>query len=281
MGSKAVHLELATDLSTDCFIAVLRRFQARRGICKAIYSDNGSNFVGAARELNEISKIMMSLAIQQDSAERGTRWHFIPPASPHFGGIWEAAVKSMKYHLKRVLGDTILTYEELLTLLTQIEGMMNSRPLCQSNNDLDALTPGHFLIGHSLSLMPDPDLTHVKQNTLSRWEHLQQMGQHFWRRWQTEYLLSLQQRHKWKTKTNNLKMNDIVLIMDDTLPPSKWLIGRVIQLHPGKDLAVRVVTLKTQFGTMKRPISKISCLLPQFDSIESTPPECTGSASQI
>lgn len=150
ISTKAIHLELASDLSSKSFIAAFKRFTSRRGVCTDIYSDNGTNFVGANRELTTnfeeaikqiTSNVADSLAIQ------GTTWHFIPASSPHFGGLWEAGVKSFKHHLRRILNNTTLTYEEFYTLLTQIEASLNSRPLCPISsdpNDIDALTAGHF-----------------------------------------------------------------------------------------------------------------------------------------
>lgn len=103
-------------------------------------------------------------------------WHFNPPNAPHFGGLWEAAVKSFKIQLKRVIGQTTLTLEELHTLLVEIEGILNSRPLAiLSGDELNILTPAHFLIGHPLTLVPQGDVTDVKQNKLSRWQLILQL----------------------------------------------------------------------------------------------------------
>lgn len=162
-ATSALHLEAATDYSTDGFLAAYRRFIGRRGSCSSITSDCGTNFIGAdkelqrmfgsaSRELKELAKII---------ANDGTQWKFNPPATPHFGGKWEAAVKSTKFHLRRVIGDTVLTYEELATLLSQIEAVLNSRPLCamsEDPTDLVPLTPGHFLIGDAMNAVPEPTL---------------------------------------------------------------------------------------------------------------------------
>ncbi|XP_045463780.1 uncharacterized protein LOC123673339 [Harmonia axyridis] len=139
MSTKAIHVELVSDLSKDALIAALRRFVARSGRCSHLYSDRGSNFIGASRELN---------ALVQKCAEYETiTHHFLPGHAPHMGGLWEAGVRSVKSHLKRVIGDQILTYEEFYTLLVQIEVALNSRPLTPISsdpNDLSVLTPGHF-----------------------------------------------------------------------------------------------------------------------------------------
>lgn len=126
------------------------------------------------------------------------KWRFNLPAAPHFGGLWEAAVKSTKHHLRRVIGEA-LTYEEMATLLTQVEACLNSRPLqplTDDPDDLAALTPGHFIIGAPLLAVPEPSLTYEKDNTLSRWQLFQKMRDHFWERWTREYLNTLAARPK-------------------------------------------------------------------------------------
>ena len=119
MVSKAVHIELATDLSTEGFLAAFRRFVSRRGVPEHVYSDNGTNFVGANKELRELYNLVDApdrrKSIEMYALSKRIHWHFSPPSSPHFGGLWEAAVKSFKHHLKRVINDQLLTYEQLNT----------------------------------------------------------------------------------------------------------------------------------------------------------------------
>ena len=160
LSVKAVHLELVTDLTSEAFVACLKRFIARRGLPSLIWSDNGTNFTGAARELKELYLFLRRTSTQDDVThylgDKGITWKFIPQHAPHFGGIWEAAVKSMKTHLKRVLGDAMLTYEEFSTLLYQIEACLNSRPLVPLPNDddgIEALTPA--LVGKPLTAIPE------------------------------------------------------------------------------------------------------------------------------
>ncbi|GFX20096.1 DUF5641 domain-containing protein [Trichonephila clavipes] len=196
---------------------------------------------------------------------RQAKWHFSPPVSPHFGGLWEAGVKSIKYHLRRVIGNTNLTFEEFSTLLTQVEAILNSRPLvsldCDNDPDsLNILTPSHFLIGEVITSSPE----HTNDDKLSlrsRWDIVQKMKLGFWRKWKMDYLSNLQNRTKWKSPNHNIKVGEIVIIKEDNIPPATWPLGKVIETHPGKDGVVRVVTLRTVKGRFKRPIHKL-CKLP-------------------
>ncbi|XP_066153053.1 uncharacterized protein [Euwallacea fornicatus] len=205
-ATKALHLELVSNLSSESFLLAFRRFVARRGGPNHVYSDNGTNFIGANRELAELGHFLIkeSCKLANSYAQEGMQWHFIPPQSPHFGGLWEASVKSVKHHLKQVAGNANLTFEQLITLLAQIESILNSRPLSplsQDPNDLTPLSPAYFLIGRSLMELPDPDLQHVPANQLSVFQRIQQIKQHFWKRWSKEYISELQKRVKWKALT--------------------------------------------------------------------------------
>ncbi|XP_046963286.1 uncharacterized protein LOC124532427 [Vanessa cardui] len=262
--------EAVSNLSTEGFIAAFRRFVSRRGYCKDLYSDNGTNFVGADKELREMFNKAVSdfsKEIKTLLANEGTTWHYIPPQAPNFGGLWEACVRSTKYHLKRVIGDTTLTYEELSTLLTQIEACLNSRPLCPlSDSDVLPLTPGHFLIGEPLITIPDEDYSKVNITGLQRWKLVQKMLNDFWKRWSAEYLITLNQRYKWSSKGAEPEIGDIVIIRDENLPPAKWLLGKVEKKHTGKDNITRVVTVKTKSGLFKRACNKL-CFLPMSESV--------------
>ncbi|XP_077265256.1 uncharacterized protein LOC143899131 [Temnothorax americanus] len=265
-ATKAVHIELVTELTTESFLAALRRFVARRGICSKIVSDNGTNFVGAAREQAEVYEFLRKEkeAITTYLACQKIEWRFIPPRSPHFGGLWEAAVKATKRHLHTVTKGLVWTFEEYATLLVKIEAILNSRPLTPFSsdpNDLLALTPSHFLTGDSLLFPPEYSYMKVPDNKLSRWQHAQKLRQHFWKRWQEEYLQELQKRHKWRNKGKDLEVGTLVILKEDNTPPLQWVLGRVEEVHPGKDNVIRVATVKTPTGLFKRAVQKL-CPLP-------------------
>ncbi|XP_011859183.1 PREDICTED: uncharacterized protein LOC105556701 [Vollenhovia emeryi] len=174
MCIKAVHLEIVSDLSSDGFLAALRRFVARRGVPEHIYSDNGTNFIGANNQLKDLYALFNSnehmKRVDKYANELRISWHFIPPIAPHFGGLWESTVKIFNHHLKRVVGDTLFTFEELNTFAIEIEGILNSRPITSITsdpNDMLVLTPAHYLIGKSITSLPEGDLQAVSVNRLS------------------------------------------------------------------------------------------------------------------
>ncbi|XP_033217077.1 uncharacterized protein LOC117172897 [Belonocnema kinseyi] len=157
-ATKSVYLELVSDLTTEAFLGSLKRFFSSRGRASIIHSDNGKNFVGANRELKELDKFIQTT---------------------------EAAVKSFKHHLTRTVGNTLLTYEQFQTYVIEIAAILNSRPLTPMSSDLNnllPLSPGHFLIGASLTSFPPADYRNLRANQLSTWQHAQQMRDHFWSR---------------------------------------------------------------------------------------------------
>nr|XP_043068771.1 uncharacterized protein LOC122321876 [Drosophila bipectinata] len=185
--TSALHLELATDLSTEAFLAALRRFMSLRGKCAQIYSDNGRNFVGAKRALDEMQQLLASTnhrdLVSQTLADEGINWVFIPPYAPHWGGKWESSVRSVKLHLRRIIGNTILTFEQMHTLLAQISAVVNSRPLYYTpDTDVTYLSPAHLLIGRSFTTIPEGDLGHIPENRLDYWQGVQALYQGFWKR---------------------------------------------------------------------------------------------------
>lgn len=234
-----------------------------------IYSDCGTNFKGADTLLKSLFKHTEARDLFSHSVP--CHWHFNPPAAPHFGGLWEAAVKSTKFHLKRVIGSQILTFEEMTTCTHRIEAILNSRPITPQStdpNDLQALTPGHFLIGRPLVAVPEPDVTLTPTNRVNRWQLLTQIQQSFWRRWSSEYLSTLQAKTKWYRPHSNLAIGDLVLIRQPNVPPAVWKLGRINLIHPGDDGVVRVVTVRTKDGdSYKRPVVQLA-LLPVEDNCD-------------
>lgn len=262
--TRAVHLEAVSDLTVASFMAAFNRFISRRGHCALLMSDNGRTFVGADNAMRRISQTLNDRALAERIAAAGTEWRFIVPSAPHQGGIWEAGVKSTKHHLRRVMGNQVFTFEALTTVLTQIEACLNSRPLMALSDDptdLNALTPAHFLIGEALVQPLSKDLSEIPDDRLKLWSIIQKMTQTFWKRWQNEYLTTMQQRRKWFRAEPNLQVGDLVLLMNENMPPSKWSMGRVISTHTAEDGLVRSCTIRTATTELQRPVQKL-CLLP-------------------
>ncbi|XP_073942509.1 uncharacterized protein [Choristoneura fumiferana] len=267
-STKLVHCEILTELSCDAFLASFDRFVSRRGLCSCLYSDCGKNFIAAAKHLKDVHAFLKSRisheTITDQLSLRKVEWRFNPPSAPSMGGLWEAGIKSAKYHLYRAVGDRALTYEEITTVFAKIEAVMNSRPLCTLSDDpteFDILTPGHFVVGQSLLAVPEYNFEDVSLNRLSRWQSIQKITQSFWRRWSDDYLHTLQQRVKWFSSPTNIKVGDLVLIKSELTRSLNWPRGRVEAVHPGRDNVVRVVTVRTQSGVYKRPVNKL-CPLP-------------------
>lgn len=276
-STKAVHLEVCSDLSADAFLAAFTRFSGRRGLPKTMFSDNGRNFVGASYKLLKEHNLFLKSAekcLVDKYSTHGFSWSFIPPHAPHMGGLWEAAVKSMKVHLKKVTANLIFTFEEFSTILIRIESILNSRPISpmsENPSELLPLTPGHFLRGAPLISHPEAPIDTPSDNLsyLTRWQRLKAIQHIFSQRWKTEYITELQRRYKWKSTRDNVKENDFVIIKDDSLPPTEWRFGRITKVFHGKDNHVRVAEIKTLNGTLVRPVVKI-CVLPTSQSVKTT-----------
>jgi hypothetical protein len=269
--TKAVHLELVSDATAECFIAALRRFVAEKGYPAQMYSDNGGNFVKANTDLIALKNLFENQQFKEGlnsfCRQRGINWHFNPPRAPHMGAIWESHVKITKFHLVRMSAHLLLNFEQLSTLLKEIQGLVNSRPITAISNDpndLIALTPAHFLIGRETVSIPEPSYIETKLNRLKIWEKIQQVKQKFWERFHEEYITSLQQRLKWYGEKVKIEIDSLALLKDDNTPPLQWKLGRIVKLYPGKDGIVRVVDLKTMTGIFKRSVHNI-CILPQPD----------------
>jgi len=185
------------------------------------------NFVGANNQLKELYTLFNSDKhkdlVERFSSEHRMTWHFIPPIAPHFGGLWESTVKMFKHHFRRVVGDSLFTFEELNTFAIEVEGILNSRPILPFHpNDMIALTPAHYLIGRPLTALPEGDISSVPANRLSTWQHITKVRQDFWARWNLEYLNEFQKRYKWTRDGTALKIGMVVLIKDKNQPCLQW-----------------------------------------------------------
>ena len=257
---RAVHIEITHDLTSNSFLSAFRRFAARRGMPEVLYSDNGTNLVGAHRILRESLRSWNQQQIHNSLRQQGVRWRFNPPAASHMGGSWERMIRSVRRIMSVLLTDQSVSEEVLTTTMTEIEWTINSRPLLpitmdEKNNE--PLTPNHLLHLKGNPNLP-PGLFDQKDCYVRRrWAQAQFLADQFWRRWVREYLPYLIHRQKWYQEKRNVKIDDIVLVVDETRPRSRWALGRVVQTFPDAGGFVRSVQVKTSGTTMKRPITKL------------------------
>ena len=235
---------------------------------KNIDSDNSRTFIGTRVEI-EFRKLLMDREFKELVDAFTTRhqinWLTIPPRTPHFGGLWEAAIKSMKRHFYRTVGTTKMSFENFTTLITQIEAILNSRPLIATSsdaNDPSALTPAHFLIGRPLTGLPEP--SQEDNRTLSRrFKSINNIVRQFWKKWSVDYLTTPQHRQhrpQWHDNKQKHAVNDIVIIKEDNTPAMIWPLVRITKIFDGNDKIVRVVQVKTQTGLYIRPVSRLVTL---------------------
>nr|CAB3263161.1 uncharacterized protein LOC104265735 [Phallusia mammillata] len=268
LSIRAVHIEVAHSLSTDSFIDALRRFIGRRGNPENIYSDNGTNFVGAERILRESLQSWNQVHIEEYLKQSGIRWSFNPPTASHMGGAWERMVRSIRRILTSLMTQQVVSDETLSTLFVEVESILNSRPLVPVTfdpRDDEPITPNHLLLMRCNSNLP-PGLFDKKDCYVRRrWAQVQYLANQFWIRWVREYLPNIISRQKWFQKRRDLQINDVVLVVDDSQPRSKWLMGRVADTFPDKTGTVRSVLVQTRYNRVKRPIAKL-CLIVAAES---------------
>ena len=260
LSTRAVHLELAWGLDTDSFLNAFTRFTSRRGVPKEVVSDNGTNFVGAVNELKELMGQLDKDQIQRATAQKGVKWHFNPPGAPHFGGAHEVMVKAAKKAIYAVLGNSDVTDEELITAITGAENLLNSRPLTYQSANVP-LTPNHFLYGQMGGQFAPESVDTTRFNPRKRWRKVQELISRVWSRWLKKYLPMLNTRPEWTKVIENLKEEDVVLVLDQNLPRGQWPLGRIVETYPGKDGHSRVAKVQCGSKTVVRPIHKLVPLL--------------------
>ena len=285
MSSRAIHLETAASLDTDSFINALRRFLSRRGPVRQLRSDNGTNFVGARRELKEALQEMDESRIKEELLKSQCDWikfEMNVPAASHMGGIWERQIRTVRSILSSLLSNngTQLDDESLRTLMCEAEAIVNSRPLTTNHlSDPDSpepLTPNHLLTMKSKVLLSPPGkFEPADMYARKRWRRVQHLANEFWTRWRKEYLLSLQERQKWTRPRRNLRVGDVVMIKDTNLPRNEWQPARVATVYPSTDGQVRKVQVALADACLdkrgrrsgptrylERPVQKLVLLVP-------------------
>ena len=270
LTTRAVHLELSHSLTASSAIMALQRMAARRGTPKAIYSDNGTNFRGASRELKEAIDAIDLTKQKSYALTHRIEWHFNPPDAPHMGGAWERLIRSVKSALHVTMREQAPVEEVLITVFAEIEHAINSRPLTHvpvDPRDGEALTPNHFLLGYSAGEMSLVRCSQDVTNTRKQWKLAQAFSDAAWKRWLREYLPTLIERPKWVDNSENLKIGDLVLLMDFQAARNEWKRGTITQVYPGKDGVVRVAEIQTSKGKFIRPAHKIIRLM-KFENVQ-------------
>ncbi|XP_070549171.1 uncharacterized protein [Ptychodera flava] len=271
LNMRAIHLEVAYSLDTNSFINALRRFIARRGQVKVLRSDNGTNLVGAERELREAINNWNQVKIGTALGQKNITWQFNPPSGSHFGGIWERQIRTIRKVLFSLLKEQMvhLNDEALQTLFCEIEAIVNGRPITKVSddpNDLGALTPNHLLMLQANQTSP-PDVFSKDDCYVRRqWRQIQYLTDVFWRRWIREYLPMLQERQKWTKPRRNLQVGDIVLVIDNTIPRNSWPMAKITEIMQDHRGLVRVARVKTRMNTLVRPVDKLCMILEAEDT---------------
>ncbi|XP_068211752.1 uncharacterized protein [Palaemon carinicauda] len=253
-------------MEQDSFVNAIKRFIARRGPIKRMWSDSVTNIVAMERELREALQCFSEGEIRDTLSIRGIKWNFHSPYASHFGGVCERLIRSVRRALTAACLQQVTTDETLCTLFCKVEAIVNSRPLMKINDDLNCpapLTPNMIL---TLKGSPDPFTSTCKKDMYvkRRWRQAQFLADEFWRRWIQEYLHLLQERQKWSVPKRDINVGDFVLTLDKRLPRGTWPLGKVMEVTRSADGRVRQTLIKTENGEFRRPMQKL-CLLLEND----------------
>ena len=267
LTTRAVHVVASMDTSS-CVMGV-ERFVSRRGTPAKIWSDNGTNFIGAAKELREFTEKWNTFKMATELAQKGVKWRFNPPSAPHQVGIWERLVRSFKRVLYTILGTRRLTDEMLNTTFCLVEHALNSRPLTPVSadpSDLGVITPNQFLLGNQATGIPSivgvDEFDHRK-----RYARAQSCANAIWARWLREYVPALNRRTKWQTPAeHHLKVGDLVWIVEESNPRGYYPTARIEELRYGSDSVARSTVVRTSSGSLVCPLVKLVPVLPTFSS---------------
>ena len=261
---RAIHLEVAFDLSTDACILAIRNFINRRGVPTRLRSDNGKNFVGADQVAKRFSEVFDVARIEDELSTKGIDWQFNCPHNPSEGGIWERMIHCVKRVLQSTLKESAPREHTLQSFLIEAENIVNSRPLTHlplSHEDEEPLTPNHFLLGSPNTAQTPVGATEQEPILMKKqWRISRQLRDHFWNRWIQEYLPTLTRRSKWCQRTKPIAVGDLVLICDPAVSRRDWKRGRVKEIYKGKDGVIRRADVRTKTGVIMRPVSKLAVL---------------------
>ncbi|XP_017474508.1 PREDICTED: uncharacterized protein LOC108365073 [Rhagoletis zephyria] len=239
-------------------IGALRRFMARRGVPDIIISDNARTFKRADIEFRKLKALLKKPDLQNLAADKGIKWKYIPERAAWWGGFWERLVKSVKLALKAAVGKSLLDYDNLSTLLAEVECIVNSRPLTyisQNFNDLQPLSPSKFL-NDCKSILTSAEFDKDDTDIIKSWQLRQHLLKRYMRQWRGEYVTQLRNFHQIKNKSiRSIKVGDVVTVQEDYKPRFMWKLAVVQAVYPGRDGRIRACDVRLGSGTvMRRPV---------------------------
>ena len=259
LTTRAIHLDLLDSMDTGTFLMAFQRFVARRGKPYEILCDCGTNFKGGSKELQDAFR-QMTTNLKEKLGDQQVQFKFNPPLAPHFGGAWEREVRSVKTAIRVSLGAQRVTEPVLRTVLIEVEGIMNSKPLgyvSSDHRDVNPVTPNILLMGRYDPALPQVVYPENDLLTKKRWRHSQILADHFWKHFISYYLPGLQIRQKWYREAENLQPDDVVMIIDKQLPRAHWPVGKVKSVVPSSDDRVRTVDVCVEGKMYTRPVTKL------------------------
>lgn len=272
---RAIHLEVAYNLTAQSCIMAIRRFICRRGPAAEYFSDNGTNLKAASKEFVHQLQVIRNECAEEFTSAR-TKWHFNPPAAPHMGGIWERMVRTVK-NVMTVLNDARrLTDEILHTSLAETEDMVNSRPLVYApqESQYESLSPNHFLRGIAANepheVLPPTDPASALRDTYQR---SVQLSNNLWERWLKEYVPNLNRRSKWFDDSTPLKKGDLVFVVDGGRRKA-WTRGIVEEPIVSIDGRIRQALIRTNYGIVRRATANLAVL--EIDGSNAVPDDNSG-----
>lgn len=286
MSTRAVHIDLVDDYSTEAFLLALRRFTSLRGYPAKLYSDNGPQLVAASEELQNMTKKWNLKELETFGVNEGLKWEFTSADAPWQNGISEALIKSIKRAITTAIGQSVMTFPELQTVLYEVSNLVNERLIGRhptSPEDGAYLCPNDILLGRSSTKVPNGPFNE-SADPRKRFYFIQNVVDAFWSRWPRDYFPSLLVRQKWHTCKRDVMVGDIVLIQDSNQIRGKWKLGRVIAANPGKDGKIRKVTIQYKnpapnekvgiykgrgYSTIERPVQRLIVLVPFHDDEDS------------
>ena len=275
LSTRAIYVDIVQNYGTDAFLIVHRRFQAMRGCCKIIYSDPGKNFVGASNELKRFTESLSKAELINQGAEIGTEWRFHPPDAPHANGAIEIMVKMVKKAVSLSIGNSILSFSELQTVMFEAAELVNERPLAIShtrgNDDMSPnyICPNQILLGRASGRIPPLSCSNVT-NLTKRLKYIEEVTDKFWKAWNQLIFPSVVIRPKWHVEVRNLKVGDVVLISNANAVKGDYQLARVSEVYPDDKNRVRQVQVSYKltgknpkgFTNVKRDVRRLVLILP-------------------